>query len=49
VTKQVDFAAGGAKAIFTYKVFQGKTQTIDEKFFSNFRPWAAVYLVGTAD
>jgi len=49
VTKQIDFAAGGAKAIFTYKVFQGNTQTIDEKFFSNFRPWAAVYLVGTAD
>lgn len=49
VTKQVDFAASGAKAFFTYKVFQGDKLTIDDKFFSNFRPWAAVYLVGTAD
>ncbi|MFA6532587.1 MAG: VanW family protein [Patescibacteria group bacterium] len=49
VTKQVDFAAGGAKAFFTYKVFQGNSKTIDDKFFSNFRPWAAVYLVGTAE
>jgi vancomycin resistance protein YoaR len=49
VTKQVDFAAGGAKAFFTYKVFQGESKVIDDKFFSNFRPWAAVYLVGTAD
>lgn len=49
VTKQVDFPAGGAKVIFTYKVFQKDKQVIDDKFFSNFRPWAAVYLVGTAD
>jgi vancomycin resistance protein YoaR len=49
VTKQVDFAAGGAKAFFTYEVFQGNNKVIDDKFFSNFRPWAAVYLVGTAD
>ena len=49
VTKQVDFAAGGAKAIFTYKVFQGNNKVIDDKFFSNFRPWAAVYLVGTGE
>lgn len=49
VVKQVDFAAGGAKAFFTYKVYQGEKQVINEKFTSNFRPWAAVYLVGTAD
>ena len=49
VTKQVDFAAGGAKTFFSYKVFQGDKTTIDTKFYSNFRPWAAVYLVGTAD
>lgn len=49
VTKQVDFAAGGAKAFFSYKVFQGDKLVIDTKFYSNFRPWAAVYLVGTAD
>lgn len=49
VTKQVDFAAGGAKAIFSYKVFRNNKLMIDEKFFSNYRPWAAVYLVGTAN
>jgi vancomycin resistance protein YoaR len=49
VTKQVDFAASGAKAFFSYRVFQGDKTTIDTKFYSNFRPWAAVYLVGTAD
>ena len=49
VTKQIDFAAGGAKAFFSYKVFQGDKVIIDTKFYSNFRPWAAVYLVGTAD
>ena len=49
VTKQIDFPAGGAKAFFTYKVFQGNTQAIDEKFYSNYRPWAAVFLVGTAE
>lgn len=49
VTKQVDFAAAGAKTSFSYKVFQGDKTTIDTTFYSNFRPWAAVYLVGTAD
>ncbi len=49
ITKQIDFSAGGAKTFFTYKVFQGNKQVIDDKFFSNFRPWAAVYLIGTAD
>ncbi len=49
VTKQIDFPAWGSKAFFTYKVFQGKNLVIDNKFFSNYRPWAAVYLVGTAD
>lgn len=49
VVKQVDFPAWGSKAFFTYKVFQGDKLVTDNKFFSNFRPWAAVYLVGTAD
>jgi vancomycin resistance protein YoaR len=49
VVKQVDFAAGGAKAFFTYKVTKGNKLSIDQKFFSSYRPWAAVYLVGTAD
>ena len=49
ITKQIDFPASGAKAFFSYKVIQGDKTTIDTKFYSNFRPWAAVYLVGSAD
>lgn len=49
VVKQVDFPAWGSKALFTYKVFQRNKLVIDNKFFSNFRPWAAVFLVGTAE
>jgi len=49
VVKQVDFSAWGSKTLFTYKVFQGEKLVIDNKFFSNFRPWAAVFLVGIAE
>ncbi|MCL4364533.1 VanW family protein [Patescibacteria group bacterium] len=49
VVKQVDFAASGAKAMFEYKVYKGSGLTIDQKFYSNYQPWQAVYLVGTAD
>ena len=45
--KQVDFAAYGAKSVFTRKVYRGNELLIDESFNSNFRPWQAVYLVGT--
>lgn len=45
-TKQVDFAAAGATAVFTRKVYRGSELLIDESFKSNFRPWQAVYLVG---
>ena len=44
--KQVDFAAWGAKAKFTYKVTKG-SEVKEETFFSTFRPWRAVYLKGT--
>lgn len=48
IVKQVDFPAWGSKAVFTYKVT--KAGKIDEKkFLSVYRPWQAVYLVGTAD
>ena len=47
VTKQVDFAASGATAVFTRKVYKGEDLIIDDRFRSNFRPWQAVYLVGT--
>lgn len=48
-TKQIDFAAWGSKASFTYKVIKGKEVAVDAKFYSVYQPWAAVYLVGTAD
>lgn len=49
VVKQVDFPAWGSKASFTYKVSHGNDVTIDEKFYSYYKPWAPVYLVGVAD
>lgn len=47
--RQVDWAADGLKTWFDYKVTKGE-QVIQEKtFVSNYRPWQAVYLVGTKD
>lgn len=46
--KQVDFAAAGANVYFTRKVYKGDKLVIDDIFKTNFRPWQAVYLVGTA-
>lgn len=48
-TKQIDFAAPGAKVHFTYKVTRDNKTLQDETFFSYYKPWAAVYLVGTKD
>ena len=48
VTKQVDWAAPGAKSTFTYKVKDmDGVITQDKTFFSSYRPWRAVYLVGS--
>jgi vancomycin resistance protein YoaR len=47
VTKQVDWAADGAKASFQYKVTRNGETLQDTTFYSNFRPWQAVYLRGT--
>jgi len=49
VVKQVDFPAWGTKSSFTYKVYLNDKLIIDEKFFSSYRPWQAVFLVGTKD
>lgn len=50
VTKQIDFAAVGSKASFSYKVVDANNNTkIDQKFYSNYQPWQASFLVGTAD
>ena len=48
-TKQVDFAAGGAKVSFTRKVTKDNAVIIDETISTSYRPWQAVYLVGTKD
>lgn len=46
VTKQVDWAAWGAKTAFDYQVTRDGETLQDRTFYSNFRPWQAVYLVG---
>lgn len=46
VVKQVDFAAWGAKASFVYTVMRNGQQIEHQTFFSDYRPWQAVYLVG---
>lgn len=45
--KQVDFAAAGANVVFTRTVTRGGETIINETFRSNYRPWQAVFLVGT--
>ncbi len=47
VTKQVDFAAAGARATFTRQVTKDGEVILDDTFVSNYRPWQAVYLRGT--
>jgi len=47
--RQVDFPAWGTKAYFSYKVIKDKQVVIDKKFYSFYKPWAAVFMVGVAD
>lgn len=47
--RQVDFPAWGAKSTFNYKVTRGKEILFEKEFYSSYRPWQAVYLVGTGD
>lgn len=47
--KQVDFAAKGANVSFARTVTKGGVTYINEIFRSNFRPWQAVFLVGTKE
>ncbi|MBP9815838.1 VanW family protein [Candidatus Woesebacteria bacterium] len=50
VTKQVDWAAPGAKSQFTYKVTSASGEILQDKvFYTAFRPWQAVYLVGIGE
>lgn len=45
--KQVDFAAAGGDVSFRRKVYKGGELIYDNVFKSFYRPWQAVYLVGT--
>ncbi|OGH11698.1 MAG: hypothetical protein A3B38_03345 [Candidatus Levybacteria bacterium RIFCSPLOWO2_01_FULL_36_13] len=45
--KQVDFAASGASVYFNYTVEKNGKTIINEKYFSNYQPWRAVFLQGT--
>mgnify|MGYP001615599968 FL=1 len=49
ITKQVDFSAWGAKARFSYKVTYADKKVSNDTFYSVYRPWKAVFLVGTKD
>lgn len=46
--KQTEHKANGAKVTFNYKVERGGVTVYSKKFISNYRPWQAVYLRGTA-
>ena len=45
-TKQVDWAAWGAKTRFDYKVTRGDEVLEERTFYSTYQPWQAVYLRG---
>lgn len=45
-TKQVDWAAVGSKSAFDYKVTRNGEVLQKRTFYSSYRPWQAVYLVG---
>lgn len=48
VVKQIEHRAYGARVVFDYRVERNGEVLIDQKFVSNYRPWQAVYLRGTA-
>lgn len=49
ITKQVDFPAWGGKASFNYKVTKDNKVLFEKNFLSIYKPWQAIYLVGTQD
>jgi vancomycin resistance protein YoaR len=46
--KQVEYRAWGSKVTFGYKVIRGEETLFEKSFVSSYKPWAAVYLKGTA-
>ena len=49
VTKQVDFSAWGATTNFKRTVTRGNETLISDSFSTKYRPWQAIYLVGTKE
>lgn len=49
IVKQIDFPAWGAKANFHYKVTKENQILFEKDFFSSYKPWQAVYLVGVGE
>lgn len=47
-TKQIEKGVPGLKTAFDYKVTRGGETIFEKTFYSNFRPWQAVYLRGIA-
>lgn len=47
--RQVDWAANGLTTWFDYRVTRGQELIQEKRFVSNYRPWQAVYLVGTKE
>lgn len=48
-TKQIDFSANGARVSFSRTVKKDGKVIISDTYISNYRPWQAVYLVGTKE
>jgi vancomycin resistance protein YoaR len=46
VTKQIDWPAWGARTAFDWEVKRGEELLQEKTFYSNYKPWQAVYLVG---
>lgn len=46
-TKQIDWKAWGAKVAFDYRVERNGEMLQNRTFYSNYRPWQAIYLKGT--
>ena len=44
--KQIDWSAWGAKAAFDWIVVRGDEILQEKTFYSNYRPWQAIYLRG---
>ncbi|MFA5136311.1 MAG: VanW family protein [Patescibacteria group bacterium] len=47
--KQIDFPAWGGKTAFSYKVTKANEILFEKTFVSRYKPWQAVFLVGTQD